>query len=349
MGVMGLSLLAILLSASMSHEAAAERLENPPPEVVRAHLNCEYQQRLVWKLTTSDDLVTRSLRNETLIFQIYKGKFADIDLEREDMRFYVLYKAYLDTYAKACYRHLPSNKVEMTRQVCNRERVTKNGWGVEISRSCVGWETEGTGLYADPDMYEAKRELDLLQASDAFRNVIGMLSADDPLASTMNLVGVAAVLREDMAKLLRMNACDSPGLRRFQENLRLFALSKRPAGADAASATVSPPSGSQFEDQNYTRFIEDLVYDQSKSWVMNRYLRGSTSNVSVSSRDARGRPVKVTAQYLYDGFSGRSRGSVTLTFDEGWPKCLYFFDNPAACRTPDRKIVADYADGTYRD
>lgn len=301
------------------------------------------------KVNVSDSLSTTGLRNEALIVQIYRGRFASIDLEREDMRFSVLYKAYLNSYSRQCRAHLPPDKVEMTRQVCNRERVTKDGWGVEISRSCVGWETVGTGLYADPDMYEAKRELDLLQASDAFRNVIGMLSADDPLANTMNLVGEATVLREDMAKLLRMNACDSPGLRRFQENLRLFALSKRPAGAAARSATVSPPSGSQFEDQNYTRFIEDLVYDQSKSWVMNRYLRGSTSNVSVSSRDARGRPVKVTAQYLYDGFSGRSRGSVTLTFDEGWPKCLYFFDNPAACRTPDRRIVADYVDGTYRD
>jgi hypothetical protein len=301
------------------------------------------------KVSMSDSLSTTGLRNEALIVQIYRGKFASIDLEREDMRFSVLYKAYLDSYSRQCRAHLPSDKVEMTRQVCNRERVTKNGWGVEISRSCVGWETVGTGLYADPNMYEAKRELDLLQASGAFRNVIGMLSADDPLANTMSLVGEATVLREDMAKLLRMNACDSPGLRRFQENLRLFALSKRPAGAAAASATVSPPSGSQFEDQNYTKLIEDLVYDQSKSWIMNRYLRGSISNVSVSSRDARGRPVKVTAQYLYNGFSGRSRGSVTLTFDEGWPKCLYFFDNPAACRTPDRTIVAAYADGTYRD
>jgi hypothetical protein len=27
---------------------------------------------------------------------------------------------------------------------------------------------------------------------------------------------------------------------------------------------------------------------------------------------------------------------------------MYFFDFPATCRTPNRKIVAGYADGAYR-
>jgi hypothetical protein len=239
----------------------------------------------------------------------------------------------------------------MTRQVCNRWTVTKNGWGVEINRTCTGWATERTGLYADPDMYRAKLELELLQTSDAFRHVIGIMSADDPLANTLNLVGDVTTFRKDMATLLRVNACDSPSLKRFEDNLRLFAQSKRPkrlAGDVVVSSVVNPPPGTLFEDQNYTKLIEELVYDQSRAWVMNQYLRGSVSNVSVSSRDALGRPTKIKARYTYSGFNDRSTGTVTLTFDEGWPECLYFFDNPVACRTPDRKIVDGYARGAYR-
>jgi hypothetical protein len=177
------------------------------------------------------------------------------------------------------------------------------------------------------------------------------LALTDALANTLNLVGDVTTFRKDMATLLRVNACDSPSLKRFEDNLRLFAQSKRPkrlAGDVVVSSVVNPPPGTLFEDQNYTKLIEELVYDQSRAWVMNQYLRGSVSNVSVSSRDALGRPTKIKARYTYSGFNDRSTGTVTLTFDEGWPECLYFFDNPVACRTPDRKIVDGYTRGAYR-
>jgi hypothetical protein len=158
-------------------------------------------------------------------------------------------------------------------------------------------------------MYQAKLELDVLQASDAFRSAIGMLSADDPLLGALHLVGDLTTIQNDMTTLLGVNACDSPGLKRFQDNLSLFALSRRPkrlAGEAVVSSVVLPPPGTLFEDQDYRRLIEDLVFEHSKTWVLNRYVRGSVSNVSVSSRDALGRPARIRAEYVYHGFSDRA-------------------------------------------
>jgi len=301
-------------------------------------------------LLTPNSFLARGLANEALMIRIYRGEFVNIDLNRDGMRFVLLYSAYLNSYAKQCPAHLPADKIEMTRQVCSGWIETRDGWGNFVSRNCNSWETVNTGLYADPEMYKAKFELELLQAGDAFRQAFGVFSANDPIAETFNLVGDTATISSDMTRLLQLNACDSPGLMRFQGNLRLFALNKRPkrlAGEAVTYSVVNPLPGSLFEDQNYTRFIEDLVYDQSSSWVMNRYERGSISNVTVSSRDDLGRPTRINARYTYTGLSGRTNGSVTLTFDEGWPECLYFYDNQAVCRSPNRRIVDAYAKGAY--
>jgi hypothetical protein len=72
---------------------------------------------------------------------------------------------------------------------------------------------------------------------------------------------------------------------------------------------------------------------------------GSTSNVAVSSRDASGRPSKIIGKYL---FNGRSQGSVSVDFSDGLPECMYFFDLPSTCKTPNRRIVAAFASGAYQ-
>ena len=301
------------------------------------------------KLTPSS-FSAKGLTNEKVLTNLYLGNFVDIDFDRDDLNFSTLYDAYLNSYARQCRAYLPRNKVEMTRQECTTESVTRNGYGVEISRVCVNWVTVGTGLYADPTMYEAKLKLDRLQAGDSLRTAFSVLTKKDPIAGAMNIVENAQAAIRDMSALVQMNACTSPGLKRFQENLRLFALNKQPIrldGKTAEASAVTPRPGTPFRDQNYTKLVEDLVGEQSKTWVMNRFLRGSVSGVSVSSRDDKGRPSKIVARYIYNGFSGRSQGSVTLTFTEGLPECMYFFDFPSTCRTPNRKIVAAYASGGY--
>jgi hypothetical protein len=172
------------------------------------------------------------------------------------------------------------------------------------------------------------------------------MAGPNPLGSALSTVGATQSIASDMTTLVRANACNSPALKRFQENLMLFALGKRPVrlpGSPALSTT--PASVAPAKDQNLTRLVQDLVLDQSRTWVMNRLVSGSVSNLVVSAQDAQGLPAKLNASYLYNG---QSRGSVTITFSGGLPECMYFFDFPSMCRTPSRRVVDAYASGAYR-
>ncbi len=206
------------------------------------------------------------------------------------------------------------------------------------------WER---GLYADPVLYDAKGEVDRVAALSVVKDTLKLMTQKNPLEGALNTLKDTQVQADDMNRLLGQNACTSPGVKRFQENLRLFALGKQPIPLSGASETTrtQPPAGAPGKDQNYTRFLEDLVQDQSKGWFMNRYVTGSTANVGVTSRDAAGRPTKIVGHYL---FNGRSQGSVTLDFDDGLPSCMYFFDLPTTCKTPNRRIVAAYSSGSYQ-
>lgn len=300
--------------------------------------------------TTIDDdpskFTARGLHYEEIITNIHSGKFENIEFDREEQGFTFLFNSYITAYAKGCASSLPSNKIELTEEECTTESVTRNGYGIEISRHCVRWRTVGTGLYAAPDMYQAKLVLDKIEVGDTFRNFYKMISQENAIEKAFSTVGDLRAAISDMEALLRMNGCTSEGLKRFQENLRLFALNKQPIRLDGGSNKSS--SNGTTGNQNFPKLVEDLVYAQSKKWVMNRYQIGSVSNVRVVSRDAQNRPTKITANYVFQGFSGRSNGSVTLTYNDGLPECLYFYDFPNTCRTPDRRIVASYANGGYK-
>ena len=297
---------------------------------------------------TPNSFTATGLNNEKLLKSLFLGDFVNIGFNSDDLRFATMYGQYLNAYGRRCNAYLPPNKVEITTQECATESVTRNGFGTEISRSCVSYRTVGTGLYADPEMYAAKKKLDQVQAGDALRNAAKLMGQKDPIAGMMNMVGNAQASMSDMESLVQLNACASPGLKRFQENLRLFALNKQPIrlGAEGPkSSAVDPLPGTPFRDQNYTKLLNDLIAEQATTWVVNRFVRGSVARATVSSRDDVGRPRRITASYTYNG---RSQGSVTLSFTDGLPECMYFFDFPATCRTPNRKIVAAYADGAYQ-
>ncbi|WP_321473715.1 hypothetical protein [uncultured Paludibaculum sp.] len=301
---------------------------------------------------TEGSFSASGLHNERVLMSLYRGDFTSIEFDRDEIGFMGMFGQYLNSYGRQCDAYLPANKVEMTRQRCTAEMVTRNGYGVEVSRYCSNWVTEGTGVYADPQMYATKRKLDQIAAGDAFRTVGKMLTQRDPIAGAMNMVGNAQAAMADMEEVVQKNGCASAGLKRFEENLMLFALNKQPirlGDSGPRLSAIAPLPGIPFRDQNYTKLVEDLVGEHSKTWAMNRFQRGSVGGVAVSSRDGQGRPSKVVAHYTYDGFSGRSQGSVTLNFTDGLPECMYFFDFPATCRTPNRKIVAAYADGAYQE
>ena len=298
---------------------------------------------------TPASLSTGGLANEQLIASIYAGNFADIGMERSDVRFMSLYDGYLRAYGRRCDANLPAKKVEIMESVCARQETKIDRFGNRIGTgTCAEYRTQGTGIYADPVLYAAKTQSDNEVGPDAIRQVFKTMAGENPLGTALSTLGATQSIGSDMSTLVRVNACDSPGLKRFQENLMLFALGRQLVRLPGAgNVPASPRSSPEIRsgEQNFTRLVEDLVRDQSRSWVMNRFVSGSVSNVVVSSRDAQGHPAKVTASYL---FNGQSRGSVTISFSSGLPECMYFFDFPSMCRAPNRRIVDAYGNGAYR-
>lgn len=294
------------------------------------------------KETNSLVFNAKGLHFENILTNIFKGNFIDIPFDRDETTFILLFNAYVTTYAKHCTSSLPANKIELTRPECKTERVTKDGYGWEISRTCVEWIDVGTGLYAAPEMFNTKVILDNLQAGDAFRNMYKMMKQDNPIGIASSVLNNSQAADADMKALLKMNGCKSPGLMRFQENLRLFALGKQPISIDGKKKAIVSS-----KNQNLTKLAEDLVFEHSKTWAMNRYQRGSISSVS-EIKDTNGKLTEIRTKYVYQGFTGRNNGSVRITFTDGLPECLYFFDFPNACRTANRSIVAKYAGGSYK-
>lgn len=101
-------------------------------------------------------LSTTGLLKEETVRRIFQGDFLNIPFGRDNMNFAILFNAYLTSYASRCDGSLPPDKIELKRRECAKESVTKNGYGVEISRTCVEWVMVSTGLYASREMYDAK-------------------------------------------------------------------------------------------------------------------------------------------------------------------------------------------------
>jgi len=289
------------------------------------------------------------LANEKLLTNLYIGDFMEIDLKRSDILFAALYNEYMKSYGRHCAAYLPRNKVELKETYCEQEAYNVDRYGNKtLASNCLVYSTRGTGIYADPTVYAAKEQLDAATGPETIQDVFRTMAGPNPLGSALSALGATEAMTSDMDALLRVNACPSPSLKRFQENMMLFALGKQPiilpGAAPSVTSRAQPSAPGTFTDQNYTRLLDDLISEQSRTWALNRYVPGSTSNVTVSSRDAAGRPSKIVGSYL---FNGQSRGSVTVDFSDGVPGCMYFFDSPSACKTPGRGIVAAYSSGGY--
>jgi TonB family protein len=164
----------------------------------------------------SDDFMAEGVANSTLVTNLFTGNFTAIDLDPNSSKFLMIMNAYLFQYGQYCAPYLPAKKVEIMGVECATERVTRNGFGTEMSRVCVKWApTEHTGLFADPALYDAR---DSIQLSLGFS-----VRSDE-----FSLLDFKDVIYEDMIRLIHLNGCNSPTLKRFQENLRLFALNRQP-------------------------------------------------------------------------------------------------------------------------
>jgi hypothetical protein len=284
---------------------------------------------------------------------IYEGDFDKVSLDRSSPEFASIGGGYIEGFSSNCLDQLPKNRVELTRTVCDAPWVITNGWGNVVSSGCNASHEEGTGVFADPQLYAALHSTPVQAVGSAMRVVVDMLTkGGDPISGPINMALNMVQLKTDAQNLVAQNGCTSPALRRFKQNLEGFALGKEGLRLDGTVqlgvALLPPTTGTKYRDSDYSRLLDDMVNEQGKTWAINRYIPGSIGPVRVESRDAVGRPMKISADYAYNGFSSRQGGTVTLSFDEGRPACLYFSDQPNSCRTPAHRLTTAYVQGNYR-
>jgi hypothetical protein len=294
------------------------------------------------------ELNTNGLYNAELLDNIFRGHFENVDIKRDDSDFFQIYANYLRNYGKRCDDALPSSKVMIMDDVCNKWRVEYNGYGAEINRYCIRYIKEPSGFYARKDLYEAQLELEKFLGINYLGELVSEMNTGNAIGFSVDKIHKSKALLYDMSHILNINSCDSPAIRRLEENLTAFALNEKPiVMAEESKYTAMKKTGGPTGSHDYTKLIDDLVSDQSRTWAFNRYQRGSISGLNILSNDNQGRPTAIKANYLYKGFGGDSRGWVKITFSNGLPNGIYFFDFPNNRKTPSSTIVASYAEGEY--
>jgi len=297
---------------------------------------------------TMDGFTTEGLAKSELMKNIFLGNFIEIPFNRDNIFFSTMISAYMYAYATTCDSSLPDNKVPIMEDKCNRWMIKEDIYGIEISRYCTDWVKEPTGFYASPELYAAYSEIERIQAGDIFKNLGKIILGGNPIESMSSMASDAITLKSDMNRLISINGCNNAGLKRFEENLIRFAHGNHPIRLteDGTSLTITPAAVDYSQEQDLEKLMKDLVYENSKSWTF-RYINNSVRDVRVVSRDSRERPIKIIATYSFEGFSGRTNDEVHLTFENGLPDCIYFPRYSTNCRTPDRRVVANFVNGKY--
>jgi TonB family protein len=206
---------------------------------------------------SEDSFETQGLINEAVLRGIYRGYVSPGSIDRNGPLLPALMQGYLTSFARRCSAYLPPNKVEMTSPKCATERVTRNGFGVEVSRTCVEWVDVPTGLFADPGLYAAKNQLDRPEAA---ANTLATLLTGNPIATATDMLSKVRGATDDMVRLVEMNACGGPGLKRFAENLRRVALNLTPLKIDGDYA--SPLEGLE-HSRDPERFAHYLLWNMT--------------------------------------------------------------------------------------
>lgn len=306
---------------------------------------------------SSQQLSARSLNvagfnYETELTALFLGDFGKARMQPDELRFLALLNGYIGAYSQQCPSFLPKDRIEITESRCVEQTVMRNGWGVQVgSATCSRYQNFGTGRYGDPQLMRLSARLAASLTPGLLGSSLG-LNGGDPMASSRQMMDTALAMGNDMPNLLERNGCASPAVKRLQANIVRFAT-RQPAlrlasGATLATLRAPAGAGAAFRDSDYARLVDALIAENAQGWMLNRYVSGSASDVSVESRDGAGRPAQLTARYQFGSFGGQEAGTVSVTFSDGLPECLYFFDAPQTCRLPSRRVITAYEKGEYR-
>ena len=107
--------------------------------------------------------------------------------------------------------------------------------------------------------------------ANALKTTLALITDPNALGNSVDMVHKSKALLFDMARIFDLYACNSSGIRRFEENLKLFAQGKSPIRVEGESKYgAMKKSGGPSGSQDLSRLIDDLVADQSKNWMFNR-------------------------------------------------------------------------------
>lgn len=289
------------------------------------------------------------LQNAEIIDYLYRGHFENLEITREDDFYYVMLEKYMYTSAGNCSEFFLGNKVKIMEDVCKRERVTTNGFGIETNRTCIEWTKQWTGLYAKKEVYNALTTLKNLKRGEELEKLISIIADQNAIGNSLDFYHKIKSIENDFKILFQNNSCQYSELLTFEKNLINFALKKPGVKSNTRSKfeklrNSSGPEGKQ----NYTNLIDDMISEQSKNWMMNRYNRNSVSNIQILSYDNNNIPMSIKANYEFTGFGGKKEGWAKITLKNGKPDCIYFWDFPKNCKKPSSSIVYDFQNGKYQ-
>jgi hypothetical protein len=299
---------------------------------------------------TATSLKVGGLNYEKELMALFLGDFPNSGLEPESGTFASLFPSYVTAFARTCKAYLPSNRVEITKQECARESTPVNIYGNPVgATTCVEYRTVGTGLYADPALLAISERL---QARQAGKLIGGMFNrSQDPMATTRQMTDVMLLAHNDMNQLLRANQCNSMAIKRLQDNMVRFAGGGSPlrlsSGATLASVQARAVRRDPSKPADYARLIDDLIVENSRGWTLNQYIRGSVRSVSVQGQDSGSAPSSIRARYSFSQLGKPQVGEVRVSFQQGLPKCLFFFDAPSTCRIASPRIANAFERGEY--
>src|SRR6185437_8925269 len=133
---------------------------------------------------------------------------------------------------------------------------------------CSSWRTVGTGVYADPQLYETVQNVTAKSQLSLVKNMFGIGTgksgrASNPFNISQQVTDQLVAVNGEAKALIAANGCGSPGLKNLQSNLIRFANGESPS--KYAGAVVSAPIAvlPGVRDADFTRLLDDLVADSS--------------------------------------------------------------------------------------
>lgn len=282
------------------------------------------------------------------LMAIYLGDFENARLSQESAAFSMLFSNYVRSFGSICPHQLPENKIEIMDKQCVREQYSVNGYGLQTGpKTCVQYQDVKTGIYADPVFYKTSKDLSDNLIKELFSDAMNNGDITGSRRLTDELFG----LQDDIPKIINLNGCKSLGLARFAQNMLHFAM-RLPAlklDGEPKLSDVLPSPGREFKanSTNFVALIDDLIAENARGWMMNRYNQGSVTEVEITKKDNEGRPIWVKSNYTFNAMGNLTQGTVYLTFERNLPACLFFSDAPNTCRRASRAIVNRFETGQY--